>query len=63
MPFFLSFDHDSCAGHLIGGYDIEEQWFPLGGGYQNGRVCEQSLEFVKGLLGLEGPGKVLGFSK
>jgi len=63
VPFFLPFDHDSCAGHLIGGCDIEEQRFPLGGRYQNGRISEQSLELVKGFLGLEGLGKVLGLSK
>jgi len=63
VPFLLPFDHDSCAGHLIGGCDIEEQRFPLGGGYQNGRVSEQSLELVKGFLGLGGLRKVLGFSK
>jgi len=63
VPFFFSFDHDRCAGHLIGSCDVEEQWFPLGGGYQDGRVGEQSLELVKGLLGLGGLGKMLGFSK
>ena len=63
MPFFLSFDHDGCAGHLIGGCDVEEQWFFLGGWYQDGRVSEQSLELVKGFLGLGGLEKVLGFSK
>ena len=63
MPFFLSFDHDSCAGHLISGCDVEKKWFPLGEGHQNGRVGEQSLELVKGFLGLGGPGKVLRFPK
>jgi len=63
VPLFLPFDHDSRAGHLISGCDGEKQWFPLGGRYQNGRVGEQGLEFVKGFLGLGGPGKVLGFSK
>jgi len=63
VPFFLPFDHDSCAGHLIGGCDVEEQWFSLGRRYQDGRVSEQSLELVKGFLGLGGLGKVLGFSK
>ena len=61
MPFFLSFDHDSCAGHLIGGCDVEEQRFPLDGGYQDGRVGEQGLELVKGFLGLGGPRKMLEF--
>jgi len=63
VPFFLSFNHDGCAGHLISGCDIEKQWFPLGGGYQDGRISEQGLELVKGFLGLGGLGKVLGFSK
>jgi len=63
VPFFLYFDHDSCAGYLIGGCDIEEQRFPLSGGHQDGWVSEQSLELVKGFLGLGGLGKVLGFSK
>jgi len=63
VPFFLPFDHDSCAGHLIIGCDIEKQWLPLGEGLQNGRVGEQSLELVKGFLGLGGLGKMLGFPK
>ena len=63
VPFFISFDHDSCAGHLIGGCDIEEQRFPLDGRYQNGRISEQSFELVKGFLGLGCLGKVLGLSK
>ena len=60
---FLPLDHDSCAGHLISGCDVEKKWFPLGGGHQNGRVGEQSLELVEGFLGLGGPGKMLGFPK
>jgi len=63
VPFFLPFDHDSCTGHQIGGCNIEEQWFPFGGRYQDGRVSEQSLELVKGFLGLWGLGIVLGFPK
>jgi len=63
VPFFLSFDHDSCAGHLIDGCDVEEQRFPLGGGYQDGRVGEQGLELVKGFVGLGDLGKMLEFSK
>jgi len=62
VPFFLPFDHDSRTGYLIGSCDIEKKWFPLGGGHQDGRVCEQSLELVEGFLGLGGPGKMLGFS-
>jgi len=60
---FLPFDHDSRAVHLISGCDVEKQWFPLGRRYQNGRVGEQSLEFVKGFLSLRGPGEMLGFPK
>ena len=64
MLFFLPLDHDSCAGHLVGGCDVKKQRLPLGGGYQDGGgVGEQSLELVKRLLVIGGLGEVLRFFK
>jgi hypothetical protein len=61
VPFPCTFHHDDGADHLGGRGDVEVRRLAALGRRQDRRVGERRLEFIKRLLGLNGPGKALVF--
>jgi hypothetical protein len=63
MPFLLSLDDDGHADHLVGRHDVQQEGFLLPGWHEDESIGEQCFELIESLLGLGGPGEVLGFLK
>jgi hypothetical protein len=61
VPFLCSLYHDDGADHLSGCGDVEVQRLAVLRRRKDRGVREHHLQFVKGLLGLDGPGELLVF--
>jgi hypothetical protein len=56
VPFLRTLYHDDRADHLGGCGNVKVQRLAILGQSEDRRVGERRLEFVKRLLGLDGPG-------
>jgi hypothetical protein len=63
MPLLLSLNGDGRADHLVGRRDVQQEGLLLQAWHKHGSIGEQCFDLIEGLLGLGGPGEVLGFLK
>ena len=59
VSLFFSLYHQGSADHLRGGHNVEQKRFPIDWGDQDRGLCQELLDFVKCLLGLGRPFKMV----
>ena len=60
VSLFFSFYHQGGTNHLHGGRDVEQKRFFVGRRDQDRGLCQELLDLVKRLLGLERPFETVG---